>query len=464
MMRSMTRRVLVAALLSLTLSSVASSGNFVGLYADAEGTQPCANVPPFSAKTLYVIAKLDAVMSAGLSAAEFRIEIGNLTGWWASYTAPGTANLVIGDPIDSDPDPNAGGGIRLAFPMCQAPLNGMVNLGTITMFNITGSSTSLRVKRHSTPSNPTYMCPLFVLCDDPVFSKLCMSAGEATSCSTLTVPKPGQVTSRVASDDPVVFELGLNGAEMITPPVPPESTFTDTVTIRPGNELWVMGQPVIGPNVSCQYDGFHLTIGGVELREIPTPEPSVEALTAEYADIPRVSACLASGITIREAVAVYKSEFNALQDQVCVAFTSGGDAAMRQVLQSSPLVAEILDSFGGMESGNGTILVRYHGGPATGISNCTFIATQPHRPSFGRAAAEARVGRIRHKLQQPEALLLLVFGTGMVTMRGDDADAARAQLEHVHRTGTIDGLPPGPLGMHSEVFSAILLEKASGDK
>src|SRR5262245_33733421 len=145
----------------------------VGVYADPNATQRCASIPTGSFATLHVVATLGGDTSAGLTGAEFRIEVSNPTGWFFSYAPPPGSNLQIGTVFDLTPgDPNDFVGLNIAFPMCQTAPH--VDLGTILAFNQGGGPTNLVVKRKNPSSNPRSTCPLFTQCDSPRFTITCM--------------------------------------------------------------------------------------------------------------------------------------------------------------------------------------------------------------------------------------------------------------------------------------------------
>jgi subtilisin family serine protease len=195
--------------------ALAQTGDgYVGIYQDSLGTQACASVPSMTGTTLYVIAKTAGQSASGIAGAEFRIEVTSPSGWNFTYNAPSTANIVLGNPIDTDPDPDAGGGVNLGFPSCQVPDgNGRVKLGTLSVFNQSGSPTNLLVKRHSQPTNAGFACPLFVECDDPYYTMVCMTASPPDSCS-LGVQK----AAAVSSADPIIFTAALNTVQSGPPP------------------------------------------------------------------------------------------------------------------------------------------------------------------------------------------------------------------------------------------------------
>lgn len=201
--------LVVASILS---AEYAIAGNgYVGIYSDPQGQSPCASVPPGSGVQLYVIANLEGPTESGIAGAEFRIEVTNPTGWFLSFTPSGSGTTALGQALDTNPaSANDGSGVNIAFPTCQTGSNGRVSLGTIAIYNMYGAPTQLMVKRHSSPSNGSFICPLFVRCDEPVYSKVCMTAGNDSSCTL------GKVAV-VATSDPSYFTTGLNGLASVDP-------------------------------------------------------------------------------------------------------------------------------------------------------------------------------------------------------------------------------------------------------
>lgn len=207
-----------------------TNDGYVGIYGDSLGTQACASVPPYTSVTLYVIAMTSGGSANGFTGAEFRIEVTSPSGWYLSYTPPGTASIVMGNPIDIDPDPNAGGGLNLGFPSCQVPDgDGRVKLGTLSVLNASGSPTNLLVRRHSHPSNAGFACPLFVACDDPYFTKVCMTASPPDSC-TLGVQK----AAALSSADPIIFTTSINTEQSGPPPEVRYNASRIVVWFKPG--------------------------------------------------------------------------------------------------------------------------------------------------------------------------------------------------------------------------------------
>lgn len=219
MNRTMVTALLAGITLAFPAPSLGQTGDgFVGIYEDAAGTQPCSQIPPWSGKTLHVVASLAGASVNGITGAEFRIEVTNPSGWFVSYAAP-NGSTPLGNPIDIEPtNPDDGSGLTIAFSECRVPdASGRVTLGTIAIYNAGASSTLLLVKRHSRPSNESYPCPLFVLCDAPVYSKVCMTPSTQDPCS-LSVEK---TASHDPSDVPV-FSTSLNASGGGNGNLPPE--------------------------------------------------------------------------------------------------------------------------------------------------------------------------------------------------------------------------------------------------
>lgn len=176
-------RFAVHAMVTLIALCVASSTHvaaqtndgYVGVFGDAAGTIQCMAAPPFVPTTLYVVAKTSGATANGITGAEFRIEFSNPIGYYLNYTAP-NGSLALGDPLSTT-------GFNLSFSTCQTPVDGIVLLGTISVFNAgSGGQSDLIVKRRNPPTNQSYECALLVQCDDPVFTKTCNTAPPDSSC------------------------------------------------------------------------------------------------------------------------------------------------------------------------------------------------------------------------------------------------------------------------------------------
>src|SRR5262249_4021540 len=118
----------------------------------ADGSDCATQVPPFTPFSFYagVLANNDVL---GITGAEFRIANVDPT-WFSTVTPNPAANLSLGSPI--------GPGANIAFPVCQSVLPGQfVLLYSIQSFAIsTITPRDLQIVQHSTPSNPSFQCPL----------------------------------------------------------------------------------------------------------------------------------------------------------------------------------------------------------------------------------------------------------------------------------------------------------------
>lgn len=204
---AMRRRLLIALLLLALLVATrqASAQDCIGIYQDVEATVPCANLPSGQMTTLYIVAALQGANAAGISGAEFRIEVSNPTGYVFAFSASAWAS-AFGNPMDltpADPDDNAG--TTMGFG-CRAPsASGKLVLGTVHVFNVSGAATALSVKRRSRPTHPGFPCPFVVRCDSAL-SKMCAAPGLG-SCD---LQKP-----TTQADDPAIFVAALNASPLV---------------------------------------------------------------------------------------------------------------------------------------------------------------------------------------------------------------------------------------------------------
>lgn len=206
------KKLLTFAIALIGLASAAAaqpypSNGFIGVYSDGAASNCCTTVPAFVPTTLSVIATIGGGTSLGITGAEFRLEFSNMAGGpIISWTANPAAALAVGDPIDLTPgeaDPNSASddkGVNIAFATCQPqdapPPGAHVLLGTIQIIALAAPvpTSDILVKRREPPSNATFQCPLFTLCDPPVFTKVCMTVGQD-----------------VLGSEPIAFRSKING-------------------------------------------------------------------------------------------------------------------------------------------------------------------------------------------------------------------------------------------------------------
>lgn len=147
---------------------------YIGVFADAAGTNPCIQVSPGTATTAYVFAHVDDAQE--LIGAEFRLEFSSTVGYFISlYNPPPTASVTLGDPLDETACDRGEAGIRLFFPECVEGYP--IFLGSFLIFNGGGTRVDIAVKR-VLPTPSGLECPLIVRCDVPTFTHVCLTLEE----------------------------------------------------------------------------------------------------------------------------------------------------------------------------------------------------------------------------------------------------------------------------------------------
>ena len=130
--------------------------------------------------------------SGGITGGEFRVT-GIPAGWtWTTVPNP-EITTDIGDPM--------GDGVVFAYRDCQTGTDNKLLLYTVTVYpSAVVNDVILTVDMRNPPSNPNFPCSLLLLCDDPVYTKLCVCGGQGIVNGTIEncgcgVPTPvGQKT------------------------------------------------------------------------------------------------------------------------------------------------------------------------------------------------------------------------------------------------------------------------------
>jgi hypothetical protein len=141
----------------------------VGVFADRAGTRCNISASPFQLGTMYVLARGGS--SCALSGAEFRID--GFPSDWQAWVYPSPSTLIsIGNPI--------AGGCNIAFANClsTSPAPALVYRIDFLPTSVV-TNRVLRVDRHSSPACDLFCCPLWVLCDAPIFTKVCIPLFES---------------------------------------------------------------------------------------------------------------------------------------------------------------------------------------------------------------------------------------------------------------------------------------------
>jgi hypothetical protein len=192
----MRRILLVVGFLLLAARSEAADGNIFLEFQIAGQSTFCFNavVPCECRIRMNVWALLQGASASGITGVEYRIEVGDNQpdpGWLfvetfdPELTVLGTGAL---NPGDSNPR-----GVIAAWPSCQTGDGGLnlVLIETVDILNM-GCDTAelfMRVARADPGSNPFFQCPLFVLCDAPIYTKVCLGSN-ITTCPYPEPPFP----------------------------------------------------------------------------------------------------------------------------------------------------------------------------------------------------------------------------------------------------------------------------------
>jgi len=394
---------------------------YVGVFADSRGTVPCAVVPPYTGAILYVYAVTDGASARGITGAEFRIEVSNARGWGITYSAPGGASTVLGNPLDKEPNTANNKGVSLTFAECQIPVNNRIPLGALSVVNYSGSPTNFTVKRHENSKTPLLLCPLFSSCGSPSFSPICMTTSStAPPCSTLS---PQRISPSVSESDPAVFVFSVNQELTREPPV--STPFDDYMELG-RSALWVSGRQINDPNVTVHFDGESLHFNDIDLLLPVSPPP------------------------------VARTKFD---DQVLefittarAAYAAGNDVLAE--VRNSSLVEEAA-----IEAGR--LSVRFRG------KNYYFgfdlrAPQKPHNDPIRRTQewkARELISDLKGHLTAfpTEGLLILVStGGGVHYLGGTKRESAEVQIRHLLAGESLKTLPDGPLDAQDRVVQEII--------
>ncbi|MFQ5599325.1 MAG: hypothetical protein ACE5G2_02085 [Candidatus Krumholzibacteriia bacterium] len=153
-------------------SSALARNGLLGLFFDENASECTGDVGPGATKTLYVVLVPDGDTRGGITGAEFRVDIDDAT----SYVFQGEEIVVpgaikVGDAL--------GSGITLAWPECQSNLVIPILSFQVLNFGSGASGANVRIDHHGSPSHREFVCPLAVLCNGPVFDKVCVESGKA---------------------------------------------------------------------------------------------------------------------------------------------------------------------------------------------------------------------------------------------------------------------------------------------
>lgn len=190
------RRLVFGTLAALLLAAPAgASDGEIGLFFDANASSCEMNIPCDCSGRLYVYGLLLGASAGGITGAEYKITFGSSSadpGWFVDETFEPGATILGGGLLPADP---VSRGVNVAWPACQQGNGYLVLIETVEIFNpgCNTNAVSLQVVRHDRPSNAQFQCPLFVLCDAPVYTKVCLGSNR-TQCPNPNPPFPNDAT------------------------------------------------------------------------------------------------------------------------------------------------------------------------------------------------------------------------------------------------------------------------------
>lgn len=184
--------------------ALASDGE-IGIFFDTSGNSCLGAIPCGQTGTVYLYAFLEGRSDAGITGAEYAVGIGNdgnADPAWAFVEHFAPATVVLGQGAFFPPDLRdlssrryRGRGVNVAFSECQDGSAGRVLLESVDITNVGCAMDPLLlvVLSHDTPSNQFFQCPLFTLCDEPDFTKICLGKVLVT-CGNPEPPYPSNAT------------------------------------------------------------------------------------------------------------------------------------------------------------------------------------------------------------------------------------------------------------------------------
>lgn len=186
--------------LALTSSALANHGGDIGIFFDVDATQCRTSVACNAATRLYVYALPQGASSGGITGVEYKVDIGvngSSDPGWTFFNEELAANIVSIGSAFTPPDPtnyfSNPRGINAAWPTCEIGDGYKVLIESVEIINL-GCNTSelvLHIAAHDRPSNQAFICPLFTLCDGPVYTKYCLGRGSSSGFAYVN-PSPGR--------------------------------------------------------------------------------------------------------------------------------------------------------------------------------------------------------------------------------------------------------------------------------
>jgi len=193
--RQRTAAIVLTALVVAAAPTWAANGN-IGMFFDTGAALCQAAVPCGSPVTMYVYGLLQGASITGITGAEYKIQIGTNNnpdpGWFFGESFDPAATVVGSGAMT--PVDNGLRGVNVAWPTCQMGDGTKVLIETVMILNMCDpAELALKVVKHDAATNQFFQCPLFALCDEPVFTKVCLGSNLAL-CRNPEPPNPNNAT------------------------------------------------------------------------------------------------------------------------------------------------------------------------------------------------------------------------------------------------------------------------------
>ena len=248
--------------------------------------------------------------------------------------------------------------------------------------------------------------------------------------------------------------LTFPGCARTTPSPPPPGSddpgpepFSETLGLG-SSDLWVGGHEILGPTVTCTWDGSSMNFNGVGdvLFYIPNPEPDEfeTQLKRTYGEVPIVRKQLTEGKTIHESVDRFMAEKYNLWTAARERFLAEGVPTAVSHLRASPLVSYVAAS-------RSSIRIEYVGlGGSHSISLDMLKTRVPYDnglrleppPTF-RYKVRDVLAEIKTTIQQtaPRGALIILTRSGSLRIAtGQRRDSLRGQIDLIKSGRTLESL------------------------
>jgi hypothetical protein len=157
------------AVLALAGSPAAASDGLLGLFFDRIGSVCSGTVTTGQAKTVYAVLLTSGGTSGGVTGIEFRVDGAAGGGYVLQNAQVASGAFGIGDPL--------GDGLTAAFGTCQS---GPVTFASLQVMNPGSGRGNVQIGIVRRASQTSYTCPTAILCDDPVYTAVCVDGGRLT--------------------------------------------------------------------------------------------------------------------------------------------------------------------------------------------------------------------------------------------------------------------------------------------